>query len=119
LREIGHETRSDTRFPVTYDLVDAGQTAAQRASGLRFDEAISLLNEVEYGLTSSLFSNDLGVVQRFIDESQNGMLHINHGTIPDSHMPFGGIKNSGVGAYSVGPSAANFYTTEHSVYVKA
>ena len=45
MREIGHETRSDTRFPVTYDLVDAGQTAAQRASALRFDEAISLLNE--------------------------------------------------------------------------
>jgi aldehyde dehydrogenase (NAD+) len=32
-------------------------------------------------------------------------------------MPFGGIKASGVGAYSVGPSAAAFYTTEHSVYL--
>jgi len=83
------------------------------------DEAMAVLNEVEYGLTSSLFSNDLGIVQRFMEESQNGMLHINHGTIPDSHMPFGGIKNSGVGAYSVGPSAAAFYTTEHSIYMKA
>jgi aldehyde dehydrogenase (NAD+) len=83
------------------------------------DEAFSILNGVEYGLTSALFSNDLGVVQRFIDESENGMLHVNHGTIPDNHMPFGGIRNSGVGAYSVGPSAAQFYTTEHSVYLKA
>jgi aldehyde dehydrogenase (NAD+) len=83
------------------------------------DEAIGLLNSVSYGLTSALFSNQLDVVQRFIDESQNGMLHINHGTIPDNHMPFGGIKDSGVGAYSVGPSAANFYTTEHSVYMRA
>lgn len=83
------------------------------------DEAFSILNGVEYGLTSALFSNDLGVVQRFIGESENGMLHVNHGTIPDNHMPFGGIRNSGVGAYSVGPSAAQFYTTEHSVYLKA
>ncbi|HET7411311.1 MAG TPA: aldehyde dehydrogenase family protein [Pararhizobium sp.] len=82
------------------------------------DEALGILNGADYGLTSALFSNDLGVVQRFIDESQNGMLHVNHGTIPDNHMPFGGIRNSGVGAYSVGPSAAQFYTTEHSVYLK-
>ncbi|HEY2817740.1 MAG TPA: aldehyde dehydrogenase family protein, partial [Casimicrobiaceae bacterium] len=82
------------------------------------DEAIDILNGVDYGLTSALFSNDNRVIQRFIDESENGMLHVNHGTIPDNHMPFGGIKHSGVGAYSVGPSAMSFYTTEHSVYVK-
>jgi aldehyde dehydrogenase (NAD+) len=81
------------------------------------DEAFAILNGVDYGLTSSLFSQDAGVIQRFVDESENGMLHVNHGTIPDNHMPFGGIKNSGVGAYSVGPSAAHFHTTEHSVYI--
>lgn len=83
------------------------------------DEAFDILNGVEYGLTSSLFSKDFGVIQRFVAESESGMLHVNHGTIPDNHMPFGGIKNSGVGAYSVGASAAHFYTTEHSVYLKA
>jgi flagellin-like hook-associated protein FlgL len=45
MREIGQELRSDTRFPVTYELVDGGQTAAQRASALRLDEAIGLMNE--------------------------------------------------------------------------
>lgn len=83
------------------------------------DEAFDILNGVEYGLTSALFSNDFSVIQRFLAESESGMLHVNHGTIPDNHMPFGGIKNSGVGAYSVGASAANFYTTEHSAYLKA
>jgi aldehyde dehydrogenase (NAD+) len=83
------------------------------------DEAFGILNGIDYGLTSALFSNDLRVVQRFVDEGESGMLHVNHGTIPDNHMPFGGIKNSGVGAYSVGPSAVHFYTTEHSVYLKA
>lgn len=81
------------------------------------DDAFAALNGVEYGLTSSLFSQDARVIQRFVDESETGMLHVNHGTIPDSHMPFGGIKHSGVGAYSVGPSAAHFHTTEHSVYL--
>ncbi|MEP7275416.1 MAG: aldehyde dehydrogenase family protein [Betaproteobacteria bacterium] len=82
------------------------------------DEAMAILNGVEYGLTSALFSNDHAVIQRFVDESEAGMIHVNHGTIPDNHMPFGGVKASGVGAYSVGASAANFYTTEHSVYIK-
>ncbi|MES2185035.1 MAG: aldehyde dehydrogenase family protein [Pseudomonadota bacterium] len=83
------------------------------------EEAISILNATEYGLTAALFSHDTRVVERFVGECQTGMLHVNHGTIPDSHMPFGGIKSSGVGAYSVGPSAASFYTTEHAVYVGA
>jgi len=82
------------------------------------DEALAIMNGVDYGLTSALFSNDQRVIHRFVDESENGMMHVNHGTIPDSHMPFGGIRNSGVGAYSVGSSAAHFYTTEHSVYLK-
>jgi aldehyde dehydrogenase (NAD+) len=81
------------------------------------DEAIEILNSVDYGLTAAFFSNDAKAIARFVDECQTGMLHVNHGTVPDSHMPFGGIKASGVGAYSVGPSAAAFYTTEHAVYL--
>jgi len=83
------------------------------------DQAIDVLNDIEFGLTAALFSNDARVIARFVDECETGMMHVNHGTIPDSHMPFGGIKSSGVGAYSVGQSAANFYTTEHAVYVGA
>ena len=82
-----------------------------------FDEAMQILNGTEFGLTSALFSNRNDLIQRFLNESQNGMIHVNHGTVPDNNMPFGGIKNSGVGAYSVGPTAVNFYTSEHSAYV--
>jgi aldehyde dehydrogenase (NAD+) len=81
------------------------------------DDAVRILNDVEFGLTASFFSNDSRAIARFIDECETGMIHVNHGTVPDSHMPFGGIKASGVGAYSVGPSASAFYTTEHSVYL--
>lgn len=82
-----------------------------------FDHAMEMLNGTEFGLTSSLFSNRNDLIQRFLSESQNGMIHVNHGTVPDNNMPFGGIKNSGVGAYSVGPTAVNFYSSEHSAYV--
>lgn len=83
----------------------------------QFEEAMTLLNDTEFGLTSALFSNSNANIQQFLRESRNGMLHVNHGTVPDNNMPFGGIKQSGVGAYSVGPTAANFYTSEHSAYV--
>jgi len=82
-----------------------------------FDQAITILNGTEFGLTSALFSNRNDLVQRFLTESQHGMIHVNHGTVPDNNMPFGGIRNSGVGAYSVGPTAVNFHTSEHSACV--
>ena len=82
-----------------------------------FDEAMRIMNDTEFGLTSALFSNQNSLVQRFLAESQNGMMHVNHGTVPDNNMPFGGVKNSGVGAYSVGPTAVNFYTSEHAAYI--
>ena len=85
-----------------------------------FDEAMAIVNGVEQGLTAALFSDSHTLVQRFLNECETGMLHVNHGTVPDNHMPFGGIKHSGVGVYSsVGPSAIQFYTTEHSAYLKS
>lgn len=81
-----------------------------------FDEAMAIINGTPYGLTSALFSNRNDLINRFIDEVKSGMIHINHGTVPDSHMPFGGIGDSGLGSGSVGASAAAFYTTEHAVY---
>jgi len=83
------------------------------------DEALAILNGVEFGLAAALFSNRLDVVQRFIAEAQAGMLHVNHQTGVDPNMPFVGIKNSGVGAASIGRSSIHFYTTEHSVYIKS
>lgn len=81
------------------------------------DDAMQLLNDVEFGLTAALFSSNIAVIDRFVAESESGMIHVNHGTTPDSNMPFVGIRNSGVGACSVGPGAAAFYTTEHAVYL--
>ncbi len=113
--------------PTLLDRVDPGSEIAREEvfgpvltihSFGDLDEALALANGVEHGLTGALFSQQHSVVQRFLDECETGMLHVNHGTVPDNHMPFGGIKHSGVGAFSsVGPSAIQFYTTEHSAYL--
>jgi len=80
-------------------------------------EALQIANALPFGLTSAVFTNDFSVARLFMERLNTGMIHINHGTAPDSHMPFGGINDSGVGAYSVGDSAINFYTTEHTIYM--
>jgi aldehyde dehydrogenase (NAD+) len=80
------------------------------------DQAIEIANSVRFGLTTAVFSNRHDILQRLVAEIASGMIHVNHGTIPDDYMPFGGIRESGVGAYSVGASTVHFYTTEHAVY---
>jgi aldehyde dehydrogenase (NAD+) len=47
-----------------------------------------------------------------------GMIHINHGTASQAHVPFGGRKDSGYGPFSIGPTAREFYSKLKVVYVK-
>ncbi len=83
------------------------------------DEALQIANDVAYGLTSCLFSEQAPVIERFLAESESGMLHVNAGSFPENHMPFVGIKDSALGVGgSNGPSTIQFYTTEHTVYRK-
>lgn len=127
-RRVQPETAPRGRFyaPTVLDAVSASASIAREEifgpvlSVLGYEtleQGIELVNDVPFGLTSSFFSNDYRAVRTFMEQARTGMLHVNHGTIPDSHMPFGGIGHSGVGAYSVGPSAQFFYTTEHAVYL--
>jgi aldehyde dehydrogenase (NAD+) len=83
------------------------------------DEALHIANDVAYGLTSCLFSEQSPVIERFIAESESGMLHVNAGSFPENHLPFIGIKDSALGVGgSNGSSTIQFYTTEHAVYRK-
>jgi len=84
------------------------------------EEALSIANDVVFGLSSCLFSERTDVVERFVAESKSGMIHVNAGSFPENHLPFVGIKDStmGVGG-SNGPSTIQFYTSEHTVYRKA
>ena len=83
-----------------------------------FDEALQVANDSEFGLSSSIFTNDAASVFRFVDEIETGMTHINSPTTGgEAHVPFGGIKSTGVGAFEQGSTALDFYTELKVVYV--
>ena len=83
-----------------------------------FDEAMRLANDSEYGLSSSIFTNDAGRIFRFVDEIETGMTHINSPTTGgEAHIPFGGVKSTGIGDREQGSTALDFYTELKVVYV--
>lgn len=83
-----------------------------------FEEALMVANDSEYGLSSSVFTNDANRIYRFVDEIETGMTHINSPTTGgEAHIPFGGIKNTGLGAREQGSTSMDFYTELKVVYV--
>jgi aldehyde dehydrogenase (NAD+) len=82
------------------------------------DEAIAVANGTRYGLAAALFTSRVAYIDQFTRRVEAGMIHINHGTASQAHVPFGGVKDSGQGACSIGPSAREFFTNVKAVYVK-
>ncbi len=83
-----------------------------------FDEAMAVANDCEYGLSSSVFSNDANDIFRFIRDIETGMTHVNSPTTGgEAHIPFGGIKATGVGPREQGSTSLDFYTEIKVVYV--
>jgi phenylacetaldehyde dehydrogenase len=68
---------------------------AQRFDDL--DEVAALANDTPYGLSASIWSNDLKAVHRLVPKIKAGTVWVNtHGPV-DANMPFGGFKHSGLG----------------------
>ena len=83
-----------------------------------FEEAVVVANDSDYGLSSSIFSTDANDIFRFVKDIESGMTHINSPTTGgEAHVPFGGIKSTGVGAFEQGSTALDFYTELKVVYV--
>ncbi|MCA1557717.1 MAG: aldehyde dehydrogenase family protein, partial [Acidobacteria bacterium] len=83
-----------------------------------FEEALRVANDSEFGLSSSIFSSDAVRIFRFVDEIETGMTHINSPTTGgEAHIPFGGIKATGIGDREQGSTALDFYTDLKVVYV--
>lgn len=82
------------------------------------DEAITIANGTRYGLAASLFTSRSHAVREVVGRVEAGMIHVNHGTASQAHIPFGGVKDSGQGAYSIGPTAREFFTNVKTIYVR-
>ncbi|MEI2818874.1 MAG: aldehyde dehydrogenase family protein [Marmoricola sp.] len=80
------------------------------------DEAIMLANDTEYGLSGSIFTNDLGRAMRVARGVESGNLSVNSHSSVRYWTPFGGYKQSGLGR-ELGPDAPNAFTEEKNVFI--
>ena len=60
-------------------------------------EAVDAANDTEFGLASSFYSRDVGRIFRVSEALEYGMVGINVGILATEHVPFGGVKQSGLG----------------------
>ncbi len=83
-----------------------------------FDEAMSVANDVEFGLSASIVTRDLGEANRFIDGIEAGVVKVNEKTTGvELHAPFGGYKNSSTNTYrEQGDAGIDFFTSTKTVY---
>ncbi len=82
------------------------------------DEAIEVNNKVTFGLSSSIFTNDVNATFRAIRDLMTGIVYINAGTIgAEIHLPFGGTRGTGNGHREAGTAALDFFSEWKAVYV--
>lgn len=82
------------------------------------EHAIELLNDCDYGLSSSIYTADVSLAFRAMRDIEAGITYINGPTIgAEAHMPFGGVKGTGNGHREGGWTVFEFFTEWKSVYV--
>ncbi|MDE3172536.1 MAG: aldehyde dehydrogenase family protein [Gemmatimonadota bacterium] len=82
------------------------------------DEAFAVNNGVKYGLSSSLYTRDVNLAFRALNELDNGITYINAPTIgAEAHLPFGGVKQTGNGHREGGWEVYEFYSETKVGYV--
>jgi len=83
-----------------------------------FEEALSVANDTEFGLSSGIMTQSLKHSTEFRKRAQAGMVMVNAPTAGvDYHVPFGGTKGSSYGAREQGSYAREFYSTVKTSYV--
>ncbi len=82
------------------------------------DEAIGVVNGVQYGLSASIFTHDINKAFHALRDIETGIVYVNAGTIgAEVHLPFGGTKATGNGHREAGTAAIDFYTEWQSIYI--
>jgi aminomuconate-semialdehyde/2-hydroxymuconate-6-semialdehyde dehydrogenase len=81
------------------------------------EEAIALANGVDYGLSSTVWTQDITRAHRVAEQLQAGIVWINCWMVRDLRTPFGGMKHSGVGREG-GLEALRFFTEPKNVCIK-
>ncbi|MDQ0253170.1 aldehyde dehydrogenase (NAD+) [Evansella vedderi] len=114
--------------PTIFDEVTNDMTIAQEEifgpvlGIITFDElseAFQLANDVEYGLSASIYTENIGAMLQFVEEVDAGLVRINAETAGvELQAPFGGMKQSSSHSREQGQAAIEFFTSIKTVFVK-
>lgn len=87
-------------------------------TAVSLDQALQFANGVEYGLTTSIFTDNIDTIMNFVEEVETGMVHVNEPTIGgEAQLPFGGTKATGVGEREMAEEGLNFFTELKTVFI--
>jgi alpha-ketoglutaric semialdehyde dehydrogenase len=82
------------------------------------DDAIDVVNSVEYGLSAAVYSRDIATALRAVDGIDTGIVYVNAPTIgAEIPLPFGGTKHTGNGFREAGTRGIEQFSQLKTVYV--
>ena len=82
------------------------------------DEAIDIVNNVKYGLSSAIYTQDVNQSFYAMQELYTGICYVNSATIgAEVHLPFGGTKGTGNGHREAGTQVLDIFTEWKSLYI--
>ena len=82
------------------------------------DEAVAIGNGVEYGLSASIYTQDINRAFQAMRDLYTGIFYVNAPTIgAEVHLPFGGTKNTGNGHREAGVAALDVFSEWKSIYI--
>lgn len=82
------------------------------------DEAFAVVNEVEYGLSAAVYTNDISTALQGVDAINTGIVYVNAPTIgAEIHLPFGGTKHTGNGFREAGDRGLEQFSEVKTVYI--
>ena len=106
----------DPRSPIAREEIFGPVLAVMRAPDL--DAAIALANDVDFGLSASVFTRDVEAAFRFVRGVDAGLVHVNSETTgSETQVPFGGMKASSSHSREQGRAARAFYTATKTVFL--
>jgi alpha-ketoglutaric semialdehyde dehydrogenase len=83
-----------------------------------FEEALEAANDVVYGLSSAIYTRDVNKAFQAMRELETGIVYVNAPTIgAETHLPFGGVKQTGNGHREAAVTALDFYSEWKTLYI--
>jgi acyl-CoA reductase-like NAD-dependent aldehyde dehydrogenase len=114
--------------PTVFDKVNSKMVIAQEEifgpvlaliQSESFEQSIELANDVEFGLSASIYTKNIGNILAFLEDMEAGLVRVNAETAGvELQAPFGGMKQSSSHSREQGQAAIEFYTSVKTVFVK-